>query len=245
MDWKFSQVMVGGQWRDPINSFSALRAEDDDQMEGDETLLVDFHQDNSSDPRVSLINSLPARNIDGEEVFPDTIITIVDNDFVKIAANNLEVDEGEEIVFELTRPGDTTSELTVTVAIDEPQDANRVLEETAPFEKTVVFPTGKSTAQLTVPTVDDAIAESNTTVTAMVVFSPGYSASPGDDEYYNASPTPASVVVLDDDTALVTITAVGDVGDSGLAEVIEGDEIVFELTRTGDTASELTVTVAI
>ena len=246
---------VDGRWRlnyQLSNDFGRLRliAEDDDQMEGDETLVLDLKR--SFDTRISIISSLSAVRLDnGERTIPDTIITIVDNDFVTIALDpdehpdNLEVAEGEELVFALTRPGDPTTELTVTVQIDEPQDADRVLEETAPFTKTVMFPTGKSTAQLTVPTVDDAIVGSNTTVTAMVVFSPDYSALPGDDEYYNASSRPASVLVRNDDTTLVTITAVGAVGLSGLVEVVEDDDVVFELTRTGDPASELTVTVAI
>ncbi len=242
----FSRVSGRLQWRLFIQGGHEFIVKDDDQMEGDETLLVDFYQDNDSDPRISLINSLPGRlDVDGDEVFPDTIITIVDNDFVTIAANNPEVNEGEEIVFELTRPGDTASELTVTVAIDEPQDANRVLEETAPFTKEAVFLANEPTTRLTVPTVDDAIAEAEAMVTAMVVFSPDYSASPGDDEYYNAAPTPASLLVRDNDTALVTITAVGAVGDSGLVEMDEGGIIVFRLTRTGDSTSELPVTVLV
>ena len=244
---------VEGRWRLNYrlsNDFARLRliAEDDDQMEGDETLVLDLRPGTNS--RISIISSLSAVILDGGEMTtPDTIITIVDNDFVTIALDpdehpdNPEVAEGEEIVFELTRPGDPTSELTVTVAIDEPQDADRVLEETAPFEKTVVFPAGASTTQLRVRTVDDAIVESNATVTAMVAFSPDYSASPGDDEYYNASLMPASVLVLDDETTRVSIIAVGAVGDSGRVEVVEGDQIVFELTRKGALYSSLTVMV--
>ena len=253
----FNPVGSRLQWRLAVGFFSQfsrfrLIAEEDEQMEGDETLLIDVLS-GSRDPRISLINSLPEVEIaSGTKVFPEAIITIVDNDFVTIALDpdehpdNPEVAEGEEIVFELTRPGDLTSELTVTVAIDEPQDTDRVLEDTAPFEKTVMFRAGEPTAQLTVPTVDDTIVESNTTVTAVVLpLPPDSSVSPGDDEYYNASPTPASVLVLADETMLVSITAVGTVGSSGLVEVLEGDEIVFELTRAGDPAMELTVTVAI
>ena len=244
---------VEGLWRHSLFFLSGqrLKAEEDEQMEGDETLLLDLEQ--NDDPRITLSNSLPARrDVNDEEVFPEAIITIVDNDFVTIAPDpdehpdNPEVAEGEEIVFELTRPaGTSTAQLTVTVQIDEPQDADLVLEETAPFEKTVMFLAGEPMARLTVPTVDDETVESNAMVTAMVVFSPDYSALPGDDEYYNASSTPASVLVLADEATLVSITAVGDVGDSGLVEVDEGDEIVFELTHSGDPAIELTVTVAI
>ncbi len=249
---------VDGRWRlnyQLNNDFVRLRltAEDDDQMEGDETLVLDLRPVRNS--RISIISSLSAVILDGGEVTtPDTIITIVDNDFVTIALDpdehpdNPEVDEGEEIVFELTRPGDTASELTVTVAIDEPRDADadRVLEDTAPFTKEVMFPANEPMTRLTVPTVDDAIAEANKTVTAVVLpLPPDSSVSPGDDEYYNASLTPASVVVLDDDTTQVTITAVGVVGPSGLVEVIEGRELVFELTRTGDLSSPLTAVVGI
>ena len=99
--------------------------------------------------------------------------------------------------------------------------------------------------RLTVPTVDDALAEANAMVTAVVLpLPPDSLVSPGDDEYYNASLTPASVLVRDDDMT-VTITAVGTVGDSGLVEVDEGDEIVFELTRLGALYSSLTVMVMI
>ncbi len=157
-----------------------------------------------------------------------------------------EVDEGEEVVFELTHTGDPDSALTVGVEIDEPQDANRVLEDTVPLTPStlpVVFPVGESTRQLRVPTVNDDAYEPHTAVTAVVsppdtlLGEPGY--------YAVGSPGSASVLVRNDDTTMVTITAVGAVGDSSLVEVIEGDQIVFELTHTGDPDSELTVTVAI
>ena len=102
--------------------------------------------------------------------------------------------------------------------------------------------------QLTVRTANDATVEPDTTVTA-VVLPPDPSIAPPtgleSGEYYNATSTPASLLVFDDDTTIVTITAVGAVGPSGLVEVDEGDEIVFELTRAGNLASSLTVGVEI
>ena len=222
---------------------------DDDLMEGDERLglLIEM---GLVFPSEIVIDTPGNEGFDFSMGSVHEVITIVDNDFVTIAPDKLGVAEGTTINFVLTRPGgDLTSSLTVTVQIEEPQDANRVLEDTAPFTQEAVFLAGDSTALLTVPTVDDAMAEPDTTVTA-VVLPPDPSILPPtgleSGEYYNAASTPASVVVLDDDTALVTITAVGAVGPSGLVEVIEGRELVFELTRTeGNLSSPLTAVVGI
>ncbi len=237
------KLLEDGVYRKVV--YRALTINDDDLMEGDETFGMLIEMSPGLAPEYVID---PPGRFEG---FPaHEGITIVDNDFVTIALDKLGVAEGTTINFVLTRPGgDLTSSLTVTVQIDEPQDANRVLEDTAPFEKEVVFPAGDSMTLLTVRTVDDAIAESDTTVTA-VVLPPDSSIAPPtgleSGEYYNAAPTTASLLVLDDDTALVTITAVGAVGPSGLVEVMEGRKLVFELTRTeGNLSSPLTVVVGI
>ena len=78
-----------------------------------------------------------------------TLVTVTITAVGTVASSGLvEVDEGDDVVFELTRTGDLTSPLTVTVAIDEPRDADRVLDDTAPFVKTVIFSAGQSTVQL-------------------------------------------------------------------------------------------------
>ena len=109
----------------------------------------------------------------------------------------VEVVEDDDVVFELTRTGDLTSPLTVTVEIDEPRDADRVLEETAPFEKTVIFPAGQSTVQLRENTNADDEFEEDTVVTA--VLAPAAVAEGESGYYAAASAGSASVLVLDDD----------------------------------------------
>ena len=153
-----------------------------------------------------------------------------------VASSGLvEVDEGEEIVFELTRTGDLDSALTVTVAINESQDADPVLEETAPFERTVIFSAGQSTVQLVVTTFSDLEFEEHKMVTAEVAPA---EVAEGDSRYYAAgSPGLVSVLVLNDD--FVTI-------DSDMLKVVAGTTINFILTRPGDAlTSSLMVTVQI
>ena len=121
----------------------------------------------------------------------DTVtVTVTALPEVSIAAATSHVDEGEAAAFTLSRTGPTTAALTVTVTVTE---SGAVLDGEPPG--TVTFPTGASTASLTVATHNDGADEAEGTVTAALATGFGYRVSTGDGE------DSASVTVLDDDDA--------------------------------------------
>ncbi len=70
-------------------------------MEGEESLLLKLERSANLNPQIKILS--PGNRV---------TLTIKDNDFVTIAPDKLRVAEGNEIVFELTRPGgDLASEL--------------------------------------------------------------------------------------------------------------------------------------
>ena len=130
----------------------------------------------------------------------------------------VEVVEDDDVVFELTRTGDLTSPLTVTVEIDEPRDADRVLDGTAPFVKTVIFSAGQSTVQLRENTNADDEFEEDTEVSAGVAPA---AVAEGESGYYAAgSPGLASVLVLDDDIPEMRVYA-----ETTQVRISEGGEL--------------------
>ena len=153
-------------------------------------------------------------------------VTVADNDGpeVSIAAAG-GVTEGEPAVFTLTRSGITDDALTVNVSVSQRGDALG-----APVPLTATFAANGATAELSVPTVDDAVDEEDTVVTATLAAGPGYhlAAAPGNR---------ATVTVADDDVPEVSIASAGD--------VTEGEPAVFTLTRSGVTTDALTVNVSV
>ena len=153
-------------------------------------------------------------------------MTVADNDGpeVSLAAAG-GVTEGEPAVFTLTRNGITDDALTVIVSVSESGDALGAAVPT-----TVTFAANSATAELSVPTVDDAVDEEDAVVTATLAAGPGYNlaAAPGDN---------ATVTVADNDLPEVSIASAGN--------VTEGEAVVFTLTRTGLTDDVLTVNVSV
>ena len=153
-------------------------------------------------------------------------VTVADNDLPEVSiASAGGVTEGEPAVFTLTRIGLTDDVLTVNVSVSQSGDALG-----APIPMTATFAANGATAELSVPTVDDAVDEVDAVVTATLEASPGYrvAAAPGDS---------ATVTVADNDGPEVSIAAAGD--------VTEGEAAVFTLTRSGITTDALTVNVSV
>ena len=125
---------------------------------------------------------------------------------VSIAAATSPVTEGSEAVFTLSRTGGSNEEgLAVTV---DPSESGAMLAGTAPTE--VTFAAGADAATLTLPTVDDEVAEAASAVTVTVVAEAGYAVA--------ANGTAATVAVADDDAApLVTTKAALAAPENGTA----------------------------
>ena len=148
---------------------------------------------------------------------------------VSIAAGTSPVTEGTAASFTLSRTGDTAGALTVGLGVSED---GAVLSGTAPTE--AVFAAGAATVSLTVATEDDEVVEDASVVTVTLASGTGYA--------LDASASEATVTVEDDDAApalpVVSIAA-------GTSPVTEGTAASFSLSRTGDTASALTVSVSV
>ena len=137
---------------------------------------------------------------------------------VSIAAASA-VTEGAAAEFALTRTGDTTRALTVTVQVAETGD---VLAGEPPASAT--FEAGSDGATLSVATEDDEVSEDASTVTATV--------SPGEGYEIDGTAGSAELVVADDDTAPVVETA------SPLVVVENTTEVVTLAATDADTAFE-------
>ena len=152
-------------------------------------------------------------------------VTVADNDLPEVSiASAGNVTEGEAAVFTLTRSGVTSDPLTVNVSVTQSGDA---LGSPIP---PVAFAPNRATAELAVPTVDDAVDEVDAVVTATLAPGTGYNVvdAPGDR---------ATVTVADNDLPEVSITSAGG--------VTEGEAAVFTLTRSGVTSDPLTVNVSV
>ena len=197
-----------------------VTAVDNTVYEGDKTVTV----------------SATAEN-DQSVTAPDNVtLTITENDaapVVTVAAETAEVTEGEDAVFVLTR---ASAGITAPLAVDFTlADPDTVLDQEAPVTATI--PAGETTVRVALATDDDAAHEEAATLTLTLTDG---------DAYDLGSASSATVTVRDDDPpgqeldsdAAVTVAA-------DRAEVTEGENAVFTLTRTGDSSAELAVTIAL
>ena len=120
---------------------------------------------------------------------------------ISIAAGTSPVTEGTAAAFTVTRTGATAAVLTVSVSVTE---SGAMLAANAPAS--VTFNVGESSATLTAATVDDAVVEGASVVTAAVAAGEGYGAAAG--------AVSAQVSVEDNDAATFTVTA----GQTAIAE---------------------------
>ena len=167
-------------------------------------------------------------------------VTVTDDDLdqqVRISAQAATVTEGDAAVFVLNRwtvtgvsiSQDTTrAALTVSVQVTGEGDFLDGTPATA-----VTFDAGAVTTMLRVPTSDDTQREASGSVTVQLLQGDGYRLST------NAGHRRATVAVADDEGGPeVSISR-------NAAQVNEGQDVVFTLTRTLDTASSLRVRVGL
>ena len=119
---------------------------------------------------------------------------------VTIAAKAESVSEGGDAAFTLTADRAPDADLTVTLAVSETGDGDHVAAaDEGPA--TVTIPKDATEASFTVPTVNDAVDEPDTSATVTVQAGNGYAA--GD-------PASASVAVKDDDVPALPVLSVAD-----------------------------------
>jgi hypothetical protein len=135
-------------------------------------------------------------------------------------------------VFTISRTGSTASALTVNYAVSGTAAGG---SDYAALGTSVTIPAGSSSVTRTVTPIDDAAVESNETVVLTISANAAYTVG---------SPSSATVTIADNDTApppLPTVTVAAT--DASAAE--PSNTGVFTITRTGSTASSLTVHYAV
>ena len=167
---------------------------------------------------------------DGEQSVASLVTIEDDAPRVSIDAVADEVTEGEPAVFNLTRTGDLTDELFVSLLVMEERTGS---ESNPLFPMTATFPAGTSTVQVTHPTVDDDVDAQPFLVIALVRDLAALART----STYVPLKYVASVTVQDDELPTVTVEAANQTKRFGTA--------TFNLTREGDPSDPLTVSLDI
>jgi Calx-beta domain/Ser-Thr-rich glycosyl-phosphatidyl-inositol-anchored membrane family len=172
-------------------------------------------------------------------------VNLVDNDKPTITLSATDASAAETLIgqtvnpgrFTLTRTGNKTASLTVNYTI-----AGTATNETDynSISNSVTFAAGSATAIINVTPIDDAVYEGNETV--VVTLASGTS-------YILGTAKTATVNIADNDSSTnikptITISA----SDANAGETLTGETAnpgKFTLTRTGSTASSLTVNYAV
>ena len=144
---------------------------------------------------------------------------------VTIAADAEQATEGDTVAYTLTRSGDLTGALSVTVTVSESGGAVLASGEAGPRQ--VAFSGTAATAAVSVATVDDAVDEPDATVTAALTAAAGYTVG---------TDATAAVTVIDNDQAgiVLTPTALG---------VTEGESETYTVELATEPSGQVTVTV--
>ena len=197
-------------------------------------LTVGTIDDDIDEPDGSLratINSLtPLMPVSGVEPaigVNSATVTILDNDLLRVSITNqssMTISEDTDIRLLLTLSDAINRDLPVTLNYM----AEPGLLDTG-VERSVVVPSGMTTHTFTVPIINDEIAAQSTrNINISVATGLGYT----------ASTVPVTVNVIDDDVATVSISRVRD-------RVIEGDTIVFTITRDLATAQASSISLTL
>ncbi len=159
---------------------------------------------------------------------------------ISIAAGTSPVTEGTAAAFTLTRTGATAAALTVSVSVTE---GGAMLAANAPAS--VTFNVGESSATLTVATVDDAVVEGASAVTAAVASGEGYAAaaeagsaqvSVEDNDAPSWTVSPDAVEIAEGATATLTVSA-------GAVTFAEAQHLAIRIAGTA-TADDYTLSPA-
>ena len=136
--------------------------------------------------------------------------------------------EGDGVLFTVRRTGATTGSLEVNLSTDE---TGSMISGAGPVS--IEIPIGAASAEATVPTHNDPTYEPDSTITIVLEAGSAY------DLHRESSRRQASVTVADNDKPSISIAA------TSTGSLTEGDDVIFELTRHGDSAPALTVAVLV
>ena len=139
---------------------------------------------------------------------------------VTISASESPIAEGENVLFVLTRHGDTTAELAVSVSVTED---GAMISGSPP--SSVTIPVGQASGTLTIATENDTAAEDDSVITATLIDRISTDAD------HSMPDSPLAEVTVRDDDPVVSFTA----PDS----ITEGEPAVFTFRRVGGLSYDL------
>ena len=197
---------------------------ENDVMEADGSVVITIEPD-------------PERSYTPRAGFSALNIPVKDNDTpstVSISAPD-SITEGGALSYTLTRtwdPGQSQGELSVNVELAQTGDyiiwpAGRQPDADGQVTISVTFAARSLTATLALETVDDEVSEDNGSVTATVLADDGGSYVTGADSDHTTS-------LLDNDPPIISVSAIS-------AEVAEGTDAQYRVTRSGKTSGPLLV----
>ena len=155
-------------------------------------------------------------------------LIVIDNDLpeLTIQPGTSPVTEGAFASFTVHRTGLTTFGMAVDVRVSETGDMVHVDDEGF---RSVTFRARETSVTFEVATVDDTLAEDDSTITATIT---------ADTDYAIGTSGAATVTVNDNDPPTITVQA-------GASPVAEGDTASFTIDRTGPTTAPQTVELAV
>ncbi len=190
------------------------------------TVMAAEDEDALDDPPVTLTHTVSGGNYAGVTA-PTVVVTILENDVPELSIEDAEVMEGDgEIVFAVTMDG--PSSRTVRVDWATADGTAKAGEDYTARKDELVFAPGETRQEAKVPVLDDTVVEPDETFTVKLSNPRGGSLERAE----------ATGMIVDNDLPLVSISAAS-------ASVDEGEDVQFDLTRSGNLRSALSVTVRV
>ena len=192
------------------------------EADGSVTITVEADPENSYIPRVGFgALTIPVKDNDA----PSTVSISEPDDLT----------EGTQLTYTLTRtwaPGQSQAELTVNVRLAQTGDYITWPSAHQPDADGLVtipvtFAARSLTGTLTLDTVDDEVSEDNGSVTATILAG-------ANGKYVAGTSSAVTTTLLDNDPPIISVEAVA-------AEVAEGTNAQYRITRSGNTSGSLRV----
>ena len=163
-------------------------------------------------------------------------VNITDDDLpaISLTSNAASITEGDELTFTLTRSNNTSEELTVGVAVDDPGGflQGNYLSEAVEVPSSVAFAPGDISKVITLTPPDDYRDIPDSTITFMVTEGPDFEVL-GD--------SALTVEVADNDTAPQVQISFTDENGQAVQELEEGNALRLLITRVGETTNPLEI----
>jgi hypothetical protein len=207
-----------------------LHGIDDNEVEGDETIILTLVADSSYQTGSSAQATVTIR--DDDSVVPPSPPTIT-----VTAVDAQASEEGPDpATFEFTRTGDTSNALIVRYNLRGTATKwNDYRRWEGDMPTSITIPAGESSTLLTIYPFDDAEIEGDETVVLTLAAN----------ESYVVGPTNRATVTITDNDSAGTLPTVTVLATDGTASLSGPDPGTFTLTRNGDTSSPLTVNFAL